>query len=212
MMSACFFAPVVLGFRKLDWPLAVLCCSTGNYYGQGKIRTEELVHSCEVLGIPRSSVTFIEHRDLPDNPNIQWDTELLASIVLNYIKANRIGLVVTFDEDGVSGHANHISLYTALRHLHSEAKLPQGCSVLTLKSVNIFRKYISLLDLPFSWFQSHDVVFVLSLEEYRQAKNAMKCHCSQLLWFRHLYLLFSRYMWINSLNFLSHDEKSWKSF
>lgn len=30
----------------------------------------------------------------------------------------------------------------------------------------------------------------------------MSCHRSQLLWFRHLYVLFSRYMRINSLNFL----------
>lgn len=33
-------------------------------------------------------------------------------------------------------------------------------------------------------------------------QRAMSCHRSQLLWFRHLYVLFSRYMRINSLNFL----------
>ncbi|XP_029467166.1 N-acetylglucosaminyl-phosphatidylinositol de-N-acetylase [Rhinatrema bivittatum] len=207
-----FFAPAVLGLRKLRWPLAVLCCSAGNYYNQGDVRTKELVHSCDVLGIPPSNVTVIDHRDLPDNPGIQWDIQLLSSIVLNYMEANSIELVITFDEGGVSGHANHTSLYTALRYLHSEGKLPQGCAVLTLESVNIFRKYISLLDLPVSCLQPHDIIFVLSQEEYRQAKSAMKCHRSQLLWFRHLYLLFSRYMWINSLNFLSHDEKSWISF
>lgn len=33
-------------------------------------------------------------------------------------------------------------------------------------------------------------------------QRAMSCHRSQLLWFRRLYMLFSRYMRINSLNFL----------
>ena len=33
-------------------------------------------------------------------------------------------------------------------------------------------------------------------------QRAMSCHRSQLLWFRRLYVLFSRYMRINSLNFL----------
>lgn len=86
--------------------------------------------------------------------------------------------------------------------LHSEGKLPKGCSVLTLQSVNVLRKYISLLDLPLSLLHTRDVLFVLTSKEVAQAKRAMSCHHSQLLWFRRLYVLFSRYMRINSLNFL----------
>lgn len=43
---------------------------------------------------------------------------------------------------------------------------------------------------------------MLTSEEVAQAKKAMSCHHSQLIWFRHLYILFSRYMRINTLNFL----------
>lgn len=53
----------------------------------------------------------------------------------------------------------------------SPLHLPQpGCSVLTLQSVNVLRKYISLLDLPFSLLHTRDVLFVLTSKEVAQAK------------------------------------------
>ncbi|XP_028355668.1 N-acetylglucosaminyl-phosphatidylinositol de-N-acetylase [Physeter macrocephalus] len=88
------------------------------------------------------------------------------------------------------------------RTLHAEGKLPKGCLVLTLQSVNLLRKYLSLLDLPCSLLLARDALFVLSRPEVAQAQRAMSCHRSQLLWFRHLYVFFSRYMRINSLHFL----------
>lgn len=110
--------------------------------------------------------------------------------------------MVTFDAGGVSGHANHISLYTALRYLHSERKLPEGCRVLVLESVNLLRKYISILDVFLSCLLPRDALFILTEEETEQARRAMQCHCSQLLWFRRIYMLFSRYVVINSLHLL----------
>lgn len=74
--------------------------------------------------------------------------------------------------------------------------------MLTLQSVNALRKYAFLLDLPWTLLSPQDVLFVLTSKEVAQAKKAMSCHRSQLLWFRYLYVLFSRYMRINSLRFL----------
>ncbi|XP_072586519.1 N-acetylglucosaminyl-phosphatidylinositol de-N-acetylase isoform X2 [Vulpes vulpes] len=217
--EAMFFAPTVLGLARLGHRLSLLCFSAGNFYNQGEIRKKELLQSCDVLGIPPSSIMIIDNSsggwrvqgqgtsrfriwDFPDDPSVQWDTERVASILLQHIEMNSINLVVTFDEGGVSGHSNHIALYAAMRTLHSEGRLPKGCSVLTLQSVNVLRKYISLLDLPFTLLRRQDVLFVLTSKEVAQAKRAMSCHHSQLLWFRRLYVLFSRYMRINSLYFL----------
>ncbi|XP_052659077.1 N-acetylglucosaminyl-phosphatidylinositol de-N-acetylase isoform X2 [Harpia harpyja] len=119
--EAMFFAPTVLGLGRAGARAAVLCCSAGNYYSQGEIRKKELEQSCFLLGVPASDVTVVDHRDLPDNPAVEWDTQLLAAFVLKHIEANNINLVVTFDAGGVSGHANHISLYTALRKISSRA-------------------------------------------------------------------------------------------
>ncbi|XP_031823723.1 N-acetylglucosaminyl-phosphatidylinositol de-N-acetylase isoform X6 [Sarcophilus harrisii] len=113
--EAMFFAPTLLGLTRLRYRVSLLCCSAGNYYNQGAIRKRELLQSCDVLGIPPSSVTIIDDRHLPDDPNVQWNTELLATLLLRHIKDNHIDLVVTFDNGGVSGHANHIALYSAIR-------------------------------------------------------------------------------------------------
>ncbi|NXM27830.1 PIGL acetylase, partial [Oxyruncus cristatus] len=178
---------------------------SGNYYNQGEIRKKELEQSCCVLGIPASDVTVIDHRDLPDNPAVEWDTHLLATLVLKHIEAKNINLVVTFDAGGVSGHANHISLYSAVRYrmvIISSLWEQLRCRVLVLESVNLLRKYISFLDVPISCLLPRDALFILTEEETEQAKRAMRCHCSQLLWFRRLYVLFSRYMVVNSLHLL----------
>ncbi|NXU47273.1 PIGL acetylase, partial [Turnix velox] len=178
---------------------------SGNYYQQGEIRKKELEQSCSLLGIPASDVTIIDHRELPDDPAFEWDTQLLAAFVLKHIEANNIDLVVTFDAGGVSGHTNHVSLYTALRYSALYASVNaslEWCCVLVLESVNLFRKYISVLDVLFSCLLPRDVLFILTEEETEQARRAMRCHRSQLLWFRHLYMVFSRYMMINSLHLL----------
>nr|XP_012593407.1 N-acetylglucosaminyl-phosphatidylinositol de-N-acetylase-like [Microcebus murinus] len=110
-------------------------------------------------------------RDFPDGPGVQWGTELVGSILLQHAEASGINLVVTFDAGGVSGHSNHVALYAAVRALRSEGKLPKGCSVLTLQSVNVLRKYLSLLDLPWSLLHARDVLFVLTSAEVARAKQ-----------------------------------------
>ncbi|XP_020664734.3 N-acetylglucosaminyl-phosphatidylinositol de-N-acetylase [Pogona vitticeps] len=198
--EAMFFAPTLLGLAGAErW---LLCASTGNYYHRGPVRKKELLDSCAVLGIPSSHVTVIDHRDLPDHPSVKWDVQLLSSLILKHVETNQIALIVTFDAGGVSGHMNHVSLYAAIRHLRSKRKLPEGCRVLTLETVSLFRKYISLLDLPISCLQNQDVLFVLTEEEAEVAQRAMRCHRSQFMWFRRLYVIFSRYMVVNSLRFL----------
>ncbi|XP_072793308.1 N-acetylglucosaminyl-phosphatidylinositol de-N-acetylase isoform X7 [Taeniopygia guttata] len=190
----------------------------------GSSLTDDL-HSCKA--VQRERKTRLKHtEDLPDDPAVEWDTQLLATLVLKHIEAKNINLnmlcaiwqwsrgcsssmserkdckVVTFDAGGVSGHANHISLHSAVRYLHSEGKLPEGCRVLVLESVNLCRKYISFLDVLISCLLPTDALFILTEEETEQAKRAMQCHRSQLLWFRRLYLLFSRYLVVNSLRLL----------
>lgn len=199
--EAMFFAPAILTLARAG-RLWLLCGSTGNYYNQGVTRKNELLQSCEVLGIPPSNVTVIDHRALPDDPSVEWETHLLSTLILKHVETNQINLVVTFDARGVSGHANHRSLYTTVRYLHLEEKLPKGCQVLTLETVGLFRKYLSILDAPISHYWRQDLLIVLTTEEAELAKRAMWCHRSQLLWFRHLYIFFSRYMVINSLRFL----------
>lgn len=45
----------------------------------------------------------------------------------------------------------------------------------------------------------HHAAFVSTPAQYATALNAMTAHKSQLVWFRWLYVAFSRLMWVNQL-------------
>ncbi|XP_052050167.1 N-acetylglucosaminyl-phosphatidylinositol de-N-acetylase isoform X2 [Apodemus sylvaticus] len=138
--EAMFFAPTMLGLARLEQQVSLLCFSSGNYYNQGEIRKKELLQSCAVLGIPPSRVIIIDTREFPDDPEVQWDTERVASTLLQHILTSGPDLVVTFDAEGVSGHSNHIALYKAVRvpcthtpvcEHASEVRLPPGSALVS---------------------------------------------------------------------------------
>ena len=110
--------------------------------------------------------------------------------------------ILTFDEHGISNHPNHYSLPMGAAYLLR--KIPNmPIRILSLKTVPILPKYTGLFS-PITtniWYSfisnSRQPVFVAGLKGYRTALQAMYQHWSQLVWFRWLYVLFSRYMWVN---------------
>jgi len=194
-----FFSPAILNLKQSS-TVHLLCLSTGNYYKQGEIRKQELVSSCGILGILPSHVTVIDHSSLQDDPSVDWDTNLVGKIIADHINLNKIQAVVTFDLYGVSGHANHIALFKAVKTLKDKGPL-EGVAIFVLSSISLLRKYISLLDLPFCVYSRY--MFLSSPQEIILAQEAMCAHRSQLVWFRKLYILFSRFMVINTLEELN---------
>jgi len=94
---------------------------------------------------------------------------------------------VTFDYGGVSGHCNHCCIPAALTSL---------ANVYHLRTVNVVRKYIGIFDLGVAFAtRERGLIFTPTLRGHW----AMLQHRSQLLWFRYLYLLASRYMVLNTL-------------
>ncbi|PWA23227.1 hypothetical protein CCH79_00002161 [Gambusia affinis] len=207
-----FFTPTIIRLVELNASVHLLCLSEGNYYHQGSQRREELLRSCAVLGIPASRVTIINHEKLPDDPKAEWSVSLVSSAVLRHVTDRCINMVLTFDGRGVSGHANHVAIYKAVRHLASTGELPKGCVLLALETVGLLRKYTSFLDLPFSWFLPSHLHCVVGPKGYKQAKAAMLCHRSQLLWFRYLYITFSRYMFTNTFQIVPQGPKNLKIY
>lgn len=185
----------------------LLCLSTGNFYGDGKQRSQELKKACDFLlrsinlNPPKDlfSVEIVDDLRLPDSPVIEWNFEAIQEYVERYVKRNDIGKVITFDEHGISGHSNHIAISKCLhRSLSSSVDLWQ------LQSVCLFRKYLSVFDMLFTLVQcsiqhNWDVTFV-SLWNYLNLVQALRQHNSQMLWFRYLYSSTSRYMFINCLH------------
>ena len=196
-----FFGPTILNLLKQERRnrLHVLCLSNGNYYGQGVVREEELRKSC--LKLNRNIVVEIVTK-FQDSPSIEWDLDEVESTVTNYVKDNRIDCLITFDEWGISSHVNHKSLNKAISKIkHKNEKL----IVYTLKTCFVLRKYFFIFDLLptliFDLIKSNDenLLFLSSPNDYILNIRAMFEHKTQLLWFRYLYIISSRYMFINFL-------------
>ncbi|XP_053187002.1 N-acetylglucosaminyl-phosphatidylinositol de-N-acetylase [Scomber japonicus] len=207
-----FFAPTVIRLLELKARVHVLCLSEGNYYNQGDQRKQELLDSCAVLGIPASRVTVIDHKNLPDDPKAEWSVSLVSSVIAKHIRALSVNMVLTFDGRGVSGHANHTAIYKAVSHLAITGEIPDDCCLLSLVTVGLLRKYISFLELPLSWLLPSCLCCIVGSEGFRQAKAAMLCHRSQLLWFRYLYISFSRYMYVNTFQLIPQGPKNLKIY
>ncbi|XP_037924615.1 N-acetylglucosaminyl-phosphatidylinositol de-N-acetylase [Hermetia illucens] len=194
-----FFGPTIRSLTKReDCQVNILCLSKGNYEKQGKLRRDELWKSCSTLGIPQSNITLVNATHLPDDPNVEWKVETIAKIISKAVESLDIQAVITFDRDGVSQHPNHCAVYYATASLCLAGLMPKGCKIYTLDTINIIRKYISLFDLVCTFMMSTNWC-IISLKEAKVVRAAMQQHVSQMRWFRRLYIIFSRYMFINSL-------------
>lgn len=198
-----FFGPTIQQFNPLH--THVLCLSTGNYYGLGHLRKKELVASCHVLGVRPMNVAVVESPDLQDDPETYWDPAVAARCIIQHVKKVNAHMIVTFDGKGVSGHRNHASCYHAVQKLVEEKKLPETTKAYSLESVSILRHYISVFDLPYSVLTAAKL-FILSPSDVWRTQRAMRAHASQFVWFRILYLIFSRYVIFNTLKKISANK------
>jgi N-acetylglucosaminylphosphatidylinositol deacetylase len=148
--------------------------------------------------------------------------------------------IFTFDDNGVSSHPNHISLYHGAKHLirtlshvdpskskpKPKSPPPKVPRLFTLRSVNLPNKYsgafgalltrahistciLHRLASPPDWPLAPRIgdmlgcptreyaTFVSNFRGYIVALVAMLTHRSQMVWFRWLYVGWSRYMWVN---------------
>jgi N-acetylglucosaminylphosphatidylinositol deacetylase len=150
------------------------------------------------MGISPSHVTLMNVTGLQDG-QIKWETEKLARIVLQHVEKLDIEVILTFDDNGVSAHPNHISCFHAMQFLYSNGMLPSDVQIFVLESVSLFRKYIGVLDIYASFFSSTFIVLASPLNSW----SAMREHKSQLVWFRYLYIIFSRYILVNTFKRIS---------
>ncbi|KNC80763.1 hypothetical protein SARC_06890 [Sphaeroforma arctica JP610] len=194
-----FFAPTIISLRKQGRPVHILCLSTGNYNGLGAIRSRELEASCKILGVRQTDCEALDDKRFPDGPK-KWNAQEVASVVAHYIKENGIRIVITFDSGGVSEHPNHVSCYDGVRHLADTGKLDTNIKAYSLQSISLWRKYSGCLDVIVSSTSGHSFLAVGSPSDVWTAQTAMNEHTSQLVWFRKLYIVFSRYMYFNTLD------------
>ncbi|XP_013184105.2 N-acetylglucosaminyl-phosphatidylinositol de-N-acetylase isoform X2 [Amyelois transitella] len=197
-----FFGPTIFRLCEQGADVHILCLSNGNYEGKGHVRRKELWDACKELGIPDRNICLINDTRLKDHPKVNWPVPVISKLMQHHLEMLDVDTLVTFDRGGVSSHANHSAVFYAVAYMFVEKLMPKKCTVYTLDSVNILRKYLGFFDLPMSFILSSKRYF-LRWTESRRVVRAMKRHKSQMVWFRHLYVCFSRYMVINTLRRIS---------
>jgi len=109
-----FFYPYL--YNAPPSSVSVLCLSTGNADGLGKIREMELRTSCDrIRSIKACSV--VDHPELQDGMDQKWPPHVVAQEVGTFVEAHdNIQTILTFDHLGVSFHPNHIAVSTGVKH------------------------------------------------------------------------------------------------
>ncbi|PCH35190.1 LmbE-like protein [Wolfiporia cocos MD-104 SS10] len=147
-----FFAPTLLALRahaETAQPAAnvfSLCLSVGNADGLGGTRRLELERSLDVLGIEPNRRWVEDRPDLQDNITARWDPEIISEVLRPYVLENEITTILTFDQYGISGHPNHISLPLGAARLIEFLSSDNGSNtplprLFTLVSATLLQKY-----------------------------------------------------------------------
>ena len=176
-----FFYPSINNLIKNN-NLHLICLSNGNYEKLGEERKEELHKVCKSLGIQRLEIlNFIDH------PELFWNYNVINELITDYLQKNEIDILITFDKDGISHHPNHISCFYGIKNI-------EKINVMCNETVSIYRKFLMFFDI-FN-VQNNKILFynfnILNVIYY------MCMHQTQLKWYRILFIIFSRYSYINS--------------
>lgn len=203
-----FFGPTIMNLLESKKHLIVFCLSNGGADNLGSNRRQEFYDVIEALG---SFVTsnIIDDIHMKDSMSINWSPELVSKHVEKYIRSRNFPIqsIVTFDSYGVSGHPNHQSIYKASKILRKKLD-DLNIKYFHLNSVSIWRKYISFLDASItvlmSFFsdeeKSDKLILAIDFSDNASLRRILALHRSQMVWFRQLYMIFSRYMFINDLS------------
>lgn len=179
-----FFAPTLLSLGK---NAIVLCLSHGNYYGRGETRKGEMRRLCKYLGAKLLLFDFADNED--------WDPKLVCKIIGLAQNVYGFGRIYTFDENGVSGHKNHISCFGGARLFSEETGVPS----FYLKSKGLVAKYFIDVEV------SRRMVCTSVRNMYIPAVMMAK-HRSQMVWYRLIYMFLSNYMSYNDYGCTEEDE------
>mmetsp|Transcript_28101 Transcript_28101/g.70572 ORF Transcript_28101/g.70572 Transcript_28101/m.70572 type:complete len:167 (-) Transcript_28101:42-542(-) len=163
------------------------------------MRRKELVRSAALLGIPLERLHQEEDPLLPDNPR-PWPLEPIVDHLTVCVEQVKPTSIITFDPYGVSGHPNHQSVALAVRQWMKDSERTD-IRCWELESVALWRKFIGPFDVILSLFSSADHVFFTG--NPLLAHRTMRAHRSQYVWFRRLFVVFSRYSYLNTLRLQS---------
>lgn len=221
--EAMFWTPTLLSLAKGPniSPVYIVCMSSGNADGLGAVRTKEMFAAAKLLQVPADHVLVMDLPALPDSMSIDWKTDDVLSGFSQALKKLKIRdgyNLITFDNQGVSGHTNHRALHSAALALNSSSSTincPLPGATYELRTLPLLRKYTSVAEMILwsSMMRDPKEPIAVSLPA-RQSKSPlvfvtpdlwicpeiMAAHASQWVLHRRLFTRLSTYAYINYLD------------
>lgn len=209
-----FFSPFLsyLSHKLSIDNLYILSLSNGGNENRSK---ELKMATNKIFGIRNKNVKVInDTKYLKDDINLYWDNNVMIKYINEHIEKHKIDMIFSFDNYGISGHPNHISIYNALKYGMDNNLLFNNISdIYLLKSVSKIRKFSFWLEpmlyltvfMPFNLNVNKSNMVILSSPN--KCYEGMTYHESQFVWYRKLFVIFSRYGWMNHFHRLIGNKK-----
>ena len=174
------------------------------------------------------AVCVIDDSMLQDGPRNAWPADHVASIVDGYMRSHGLRCVITFDAGGVTGHANHAATHAGVARFLARGggdvlglelrstgvarrllgalevaptMLGCACTNAARRASAWVRRRAALAPRPRNSWGARLLRARRCCVNVRPwvALAAMLSHRSQLVWYRALYMLASRYVFVNTL-------------
>lgn len=133
-----FFGPTILQLSNPRYSntIKLISFSNGDYDNLGALRAKELARSCQIFGIEHEMLNF------EDDPNQEWSADVISDTLKEIISRDQRENIVllTFDQNGISGHLNHISLFYGVEKF-VESSAYKVDRFFVLKTWDLFIKY-----------------------------------------------------------------------
>ena len=191
-----FWTPTITTFISNNISMKILCLSNGNYDGLGELREKEFDDVSRELNFPDNQILNIP--ELQDNITKKWEPSIVSQQIEDFLKYNPdVKTILTFDENGVTKHPNHISCYNGLKYYlntHLDECKKSNIKVYTLDSFNFVLQYTCVIPLLSALFKK--VGFYLN--SFFSSYRLMSIYKTQFNLLRKAHVILSGYSYFNS--------------
>ena len=193
-----FWTPTIKYLLSKNIELKILCLSNGNYNGLGDLREIEFDNVSRELNLSNNVILNIP--ELQDDITKKWPEDIVAEQIDDFLKKNEdVKTIITFDENGVTKHPNHISCYNGLMFYLNKNKHEckhKNIKVYTLKSFNFISQYTWIIPMLTNFFSK----YAFNTYTFFGSYKLMRLYETQFNLLRKAHTILSSYSYFNSFN------------
>lgn len=189
----------------------IVCLTNGdNEKKYGKLRENELKDSCKTLlsNYNLDVNMFIHIGSFVDSMTENWNITEVKQYLRERISCKGTGLIVTFDQFGISSHINHRTCNEAVLEQFSSSETTH---IWTLKTPSFFQKYMGILvllsrdqstdykSITLRNYDLYQVIYLIGIMGH--------LHKSQMVWYRWLWWIFNSLVWSSTFEIVHFPKK-----